>query len=398
LKGSNLQLKINGADTQTIAANATNFAFSALPDGTAWAVSVAQQPDTPTQTCNVTNSGGTLTGANVNNVNVSCTTNAYTVGGSIVGWNGSNLVLQLNGGSDLFLNSNPFTFLTPIYSGDTYIVSVSQQPSGQACSVSNASGTVTNANIGNVVVNCADQNLTLTIDDSHDYARYGQILDYVVTLTNDSDASVSSVSVTSSGTSLDLTDAHWQCIGGNSGAVCTASGTGALNDTVTLPGHRSVAWIVSATVQDTGASVIVMEVNATGAASVADYDTAVVFRDAFDVANGDGTRAPIVPGAQILDGDASAVFTLTAPSGNRIDTVKTLRSGSDEIRVERIMVAKSEYVRLLQRSASGNEHASAWVAVAPDARLVLGSVAEMTGERSVLLEGAQQSLAMPIVR
>jgi len=396
LSGSNLQLQINGADTQITPQHATSFAFSALPDGTVWAVSVAQQPDTPTQTCNVTNAGGTLAGSNVNNVNVNCTTNAYTVSGSVVGWNGNNFTLQLNGGSDLAVNNGVFAFLTPIYSGNTYLVSVSQQPSNQTCSVSNASGTVTNANIGNVVVNCADSKLTLTIDDNHDYARYGQVLDYVVTLTNDGDATASYVSVTSSGTSLDLTNAHWQCIGGNNGAACTASGTGALNDTVTLPAKRSVAWIVSAQVQDTSASVVGMEVNAAGAASVADFDTPVFFRDGFDVANSDGARAPVVAGADISSGDASEVATLTAPSGNRIDTVKTLRSGSDEIRVERIALAESEYIRLLQHAASGAEHASAWVAATPLAHLIVAIIGGTDAQRVVLLEGAEQSLALPI--
>jgi len=401
LSGSNLQLQINGGGTQTIAASATSFVFAAVPDATVWTVSVSQQPDSPTQTCNVAGGTGTLAGADVNTLNVNCTTNTYTVGGSVSGLTGAGLTLQLNGGNDLpIFGGAGFIFATPIYSGSNYLVTISQQPSGQTCSVSNVSGTVTNANINSVSVSCAGQQaqLTLTIDDGHAYARYGQVLDYLVTLTNNGDAAANNVSVTSSGTSLDLTNAHWQCIGGSNGAACTTSSDGVFNDTVTLPPNRSVEWIVSVPVADTNAPIVGLEVNATGAASVADFDAPVLFRDGFDVANGDGARAPVLAGADISDGDASEVFTLPASSGNRIDTVKLLRSGSNEIHVECMALGDSAYVRLLQHAASGAEHASAWVVVAHGAHLVIGSVAGINGGRVVLLEGAQQPLAIPLDR
>ena len=342
---------------------------------------------------------GTLAGANVNNVSVNCTTNKYTVGGSVSGLTGT-VTLQLNGTNDLAVSSNGFTFPTPFDSGSSYLVTVSQQPSGLMCSVSNASGTVTNANISDVAVSCIDWNaqLSLTIDDGHGYARYGQVLDYVVTLTNTGNAPASNINISSNGTSLDMGNATWQCSGGTNGAVCTASGSGALSDTVTLPSGRSVQWIYSVPVASTAAFIVGLEVNATGAQSVADFDTPVIFRDGFGVSDADTASAPIVTGAGILNGDASEVFTLPKPHGNWVDAVKILREGSIEVRVERIALAGSEYVRLLQHPASGTEHASAWVAVEHDATLVIGSVAGANGERFVMMEGAQQPLVLSIVR
>jgi hypothetical protein len=61
---------------------------------------------------------------------------------------------------------------------------------------------------------------------------------------------------------------------------------------------------------------------------------------------GDGTRAPIPASAGIL-GNASEVFALTPPSGNRIDATRMLRCGGDEVRVERIALDNRQFVRLL---------------------------------------------------
>ncbi len=78
----------------------------------------------------------------------------YGVGGSIVGSSGA-VVLQNNGGDDYSVAaSGNFTFPTALASGSQYNVSVLTQPAGQTCGVSNGSGTVGQANVSNVVVNC----------------------------------------------------------------------------------------------------------------------------------------------------------------------------------------------------------------------------------------------------
>lgn len=97
---------------------------------------------------------GTNTNTHIASVNVTPTP-TYTIGGTISGLLGGALTLQSNGADSLTQCSNtPFTFSTPIAAGSSYNVTVFQQPAGQICSVSNSSGTVSDANITNVVVSC----------------------------------------------------------------------------------------------------------------------------------------------------------------------------------------------------------------------------------------------------
>jgi hypothetical protein len=157
LTGSGLVLQNNAGDDLTIAANSTSFAFStAIASGAAYAVTVKTQPTGPSQTCAVTAATGTVGGANVTNVAVTCTTNKYTVGGSIAGLTASGLVLENNGSDDVApaANSTSFTFVNAVASGAPYSVTVKTQPSGQTCSITSASGTVGAAPVTNVAVTC----------------------------------------------------------------------------------------------------------------------------------------------------------------------------------------------------------------------------------------------------
>src|ERR1039458_9870627 len=156
LSGSGLVLQDNLSNNLTVASGATAFTFSqAATSGGTYSVTVLTQPSGPTQTCIVTNGGGTVGNSNITNVQIACTTNTYTIGGSISGYTGSGLVLQDNGGNNLTVNSGAtaFTFSTPISSGNSYAVTVLTQPSSpaQTCSVTSGSGTVTNANITNEI-------------------------------------------------------------------------------------------------------------------------------------------------------------------------------------------------------------------------------------------------------
>ena len=153
LSGS-VSLQNNGADTLVVNANGS-FTFStAVAEGSAYAVTVSSQPSG--QTCSVANGTGTMGSSNVTNVTVTCAANSYTLGGTMSGLSGS-VSLQNNGADTLVVNANgSFTFSTAVAEGSAYAVTVSSQPSGQTCSVTNGTGTMGSSDVTNVAVSCAD--------------------------------------------------------------------------------------------------------------------------------------------------------------------------------------------------------------------------------------------------
>jgi 6-phosphogluconolactonase (cycloisomerase 2 family) len=165
LRGSGLVLQDNGGNNLAVAASGA-FAFTTpVTSGAPYAVTVLTQPTSPSQTCTVGGSTGTVTSANIGTVTINCTTNTYTVGGTVTGLSGTGLVLQDNGGNDLTVASGassgpsaaiPFSFSTPVASGTPYAVTVLAQPGSpsQTCTVGGGAGTVTSANIGTVTINC----------------------------------------------------------------------------------------------------------------------------------------------------------------------------------------------------------------------------------------------------
>jgi Domain of unknown function (DUF2341) len=166
LAGTGLALSLNsGAQTVNVAADGS-FAFpTAIDSGTSYAVIVQTQPSAPTQTCSVASGSGTVVAANITDVAVTCTTNTYTVGGSVGGLTGAGLVLSLNSGAQT-LNiaaDGSFTFPTAINSGATYAVTVQTQPSSptQNCTVSSGTGTIGSADVTSVIVNCAVNTYTV---------------------------------------------------------------------------------------------------------------------------------------------------------------------------------------------------------------------------------------------
>jgi Galactose oxidase, central domain len=155
LSGTGLVLQDNGGDNLTVTQSGGFTFATALAAGSMYAVTVLTQPTSPTQSCSVANGTGTAN-ANVGNIVVTCSTPTISVGGSVSGLDGTGLVLQDNGGSNLAITGNgPFTFSTLIGSGQMYAVTVFTQPTtpAQTCTVSNGSGTAA-ANITNVQVVC----------------------------------------------------------------------------------------------------------------------------------------------------------------------------------------------------------------------------------------------------
>ncbi|MGA9572623.1 MAG: hypothetical protein WBS20_01615, partial [Lysobacterales bacterium] len=156
LTGTGLALQNNGADTLAVAANGAFTFATELTQGSAYAVTVSTQPTG--QTCTVSNGSGTIGTADVSDVAVSCVdvvVPTYSVGGTVSGLTGTGLALQNNGADTLAVAADgAFTFATELTQGSAYAVTVSTQPTGQTCSVSNGSGTIGTADVSNVAVSC----------------------------------------------------------------------------------------------------------------------------------------------------------------------------------------------------------------------------------------------------
>ncbi len=148
-----LILQNNNSDDLTLTSNGSFTFTSPITDGNPYAVSVLSQPNG--QTCTIDNANGTVAGADVTNVQVTCTTNTYFIGGSSSGLAAAGLVLQNNGSDDLTITSNgSFVFTSPITDGNIYAVSILSQPNGQSCTIDNANGTVSGADVTNVQITC----------------------------------------------------------------------------------------------------------------------------------------------------------------------------------------------------------------------------------------------------
>ncbi len=159
--GKTVTLLNNGGNALPVTANGS-FAFTtAVLSGNSYAVTISIQP--AGQSCAVANGSGNVSSTNVTNISVSCTPNPYTVGGSVSGLNGSVTLLN-NTGNALQVSANGlFTFTAALLSGNSYAVTVSTQPAGQTCAVTNGSGTINAANVTNVAVSCTTTTNSYTV-------------------------------------------------------------------------------------------------------------------------------------------------------------------------------------------------------------------------------------------
>ncbi len=296
LAGNGLVLTLNGSESLPIAADGTFSFDTTLTQGAAYAVTIAVQPSQPSQTCLVVNGSGTVGDGDVTNVVIHCgAAVTYSVGGSLGGLApGASLTLSINGGSELTLAANgAYVFALRFAPGESYLVAVATQPVGQHCTLGNASGTVGGANVTDVEVTCSagGARLELSVTDHGDYARYGQVRDYFVTLANTGNDSAYGVGVGADldAAAFDVANVQWACVGGAPGASCTGQGAGGFADTATLLAGTQLVWIVRVPVRgDSGAATATFAAHADGASAVQDRNTLVIFRDGLDVAYADG--------------------------------------------------------------------------------------------------------------
>lgn len=147
-------LQNNLGDNLSLSTGASTFTFGTkIASGAAYSVTVLTQP--AGQTCTASSNSGTVSGANITDVAVTCSGNTYTIGGNISGLAGT-VVLQNNSGNNLSVTTNGnFTFTTPVASGAGYAVTVLTQPAGRRCTVTGGgSGSNVTANVASVAVSC----------------------------------------------------------------------------------------------------------------------------------------------------------------------------------------------------------------------------------------------------
>lgn len=161
LTAGSLVLTNNGGDDITVTADGAFVFATPVADTTGYAVAVKTQP--AGQICAATLNSGTLAGANVTTVAVTCQ-KGFKVGGVITGLVGTGLVLENNGGDTLTVGADAttFTFAGLVPTTGPFDISVSASPAEQTCTVkSGGSGSIANADYGAARIECITKTYSL---------------------------------------------------------------------------------------------------------------------------------------------------------------------------------------------------------------------------------------------
>lgn len=154
--GESVVLQNNGADNLTLFADGSFVFPTTVVAGAAYSVTVLTQPGPVSEICTVSNGSGTATSADVTNVVVACALNTFSVGGSVTGLPSGSSVTLLNRGADgQTVNGSAAFLFSPQADGTSYDITVSSQPTGFNCTVTNGSGILPGgADVSDVQVSC----------------------------------------------------------------------------------------------------------------------------------------------------------------------------------------------------------------------------------------------------
>ncbi|CAJ0780022.1 hypothetical protein R8510_04690 [Ralstonia chuxiongensis] len=160
--GQQVTLLNNHADPLIISANGSFIFPTRVAFGGSYAVTVGTHPSG--QTCTVGGGSGVGVVANVNSVEVTCASNAYKVGGTVIGLATGQQVTLLNNHADplVVAGNTDFTFPTQVAYQGSYAVTVGTQPNGQICTVSNGIGAGMVADVNSVAVVCSTSTYTVS--------------------------------------------------------------------------------------------------------------------------------------------------------------------------------------------------------------------------------------------
>jgi len=159
--GSTGSLTLQNSNGTMLAVPATGaFTFATpMASGAAYNVTVAVPPSS--QSCTVANGSGTVGAANITSIAVTCTTNQYTLGGTVSGL-GAGKSVALRASTDglttnITVSANgAFTFPDTFVNNAEYLVFVITQPAGQTCTVAPETGDILGASVTTIAVTCID--------------------------------------------------------------------------------------------------------------------------------------------------------------------------------------------------------------------------------------------------
>ena len=114
--------------------------------------------------------------------------------------------------------------------------------------------------------------LSITKTDGKEVAQPGEASIYTIVVSNGSTQAVSNVAVADT-FPTDLTGVNWTCTPGV-GSSCTSSGSGNINDTISLAASGSVTYIANATISPSATGVIANTATVTPPAGVTDPNPA----------------------------------------------------------------------------------------------------------------------------
>ena len=154
IAGNSVTIQNNASDTLTLTSNASYTFPTRIQSLSRFSVGVIAQPTA--QTCAVAFAAGVIPtdGSIVNNVNVVCALSS-SVGGTVAGLAAGGTVTLTLGSTSLAVGANgEFAFPGLLATGSAYNMTVSAQPAGQICTLTNASGAVAAGVQAKVSVSC----------------------------------------------------------------------------------------------------------------------------------------------------------------------------------------------------------------------------------------------------
>ena len=156
-----------GLDTTTGAVKSVKYQFGKQLDyGATYSVTVKTQP--AHQLCSPSGAPGTSTSdtagrLSVVNADFICSLTTNTIGGKVSGLAADGLILTngSNGTAPIAKDTagvypTTFTFTSAVTYGQTFGVTVLQQPTGQTCTVKNGAGTMGDTAVTTIEVNCVN--------------------------------------------------------------------------------------------------------------------------------------------------------------------------------------------------------------------------------------------------